>query len=335
MLSELTEQERMWLQKYAAQWAEADGVPEEVCTWIRQRGWFKLFVPAVWGGREAKLSQAVRLYEELAELDGSVAWLVQIGAGGGFFVPSFEPEVAARLFSPPEAVIAGSGAVSGRARRVAGGYYLSGRWRFASGAQYATVFTANAWVEEEQMVRAFALFREQVRLERDWRAFGMRATSSWSFAVQEVFVPEAYSFVVGQKRWEPELAVYHLPFEFFAAASIGAVALGLAVAFGRELSRRGGEGVVWRWGLMEAARQLFHEAVAQGEEAAVERRAAERLRQAGRLVRAAVAIVRRTLCEMLPQAGMAAVLEGEGLGRIVRDFLTVCQHPMVCRERAG
>ncbi len=327
---ELTEQERQWLREQAAQWAETDVIPEEVCAWIWQRGWFKLFVPASWGGQEAQLSQAVRLYEELAELDGSVAWLVQIGAGGGFFVPFLEPDIAQQLFCPPEAVLAGSGAIGGRAHRVAGGYRLSGRWRFASGAQYATFFTANAWVEEEQAVRAFVLLPEQVQRERDWHSLGMRATSSWSIAVNEVVVPEQYTFVVGQKRWEPGLAVYGLPFEFFAAASIGAVALGLAVAFVQELRSQGG--LEWGWRLIQAARRLFHEAVAQGEEAV--RSGAELGEQTVRLLRAAVALARRCFWDLLPRAGMAAVLEGKRLGRIVRDFVTVCQHRMLYTEGA-
>jgi hypothetical protein len=44
------------------------------------------------------------------------------------------------------AVIAGSGAATGRAEVVPGGYRVSGRWRFVSGAQYATTSTANCLV---------------------------------------------------------------------------------------------------------------------------------------------------------------------------------------------
>ncbi len=327
----LREQEWMWLRERAGEWAEADVLPEDVIVWMHRKGFFKLFVPAAFGGRAVSLTEAIQLYEALAQADGSVAWLVQIGAGGGFFVPSFEPAIAAELFGPEQAVLAGSGAIGGYARRVTGGYRVSGRWRYASGAQYATFFTANARIEGSDAIRAFVFLPHQVRLERDWRALGMRATSTWSFAVEDEFVPEELSFVVGQKRWEPGLGVYEVPFGLFATASIGAVAIGLAEACLWELDNAGrfsGKGQVrqwWqRWGY---AHQLFHSIVAQVEkDAEVGRLGPVQARRAEWLLQEAVQVVRRLLLELLPLAGMCAVVEGETLGRFVRDFLTVCQH---------
>jgi len=328
----LSDEERHWVQQCASRWAEHDVIPEEVYRWLVRRRYFKLFVPAAFGGIEVSLGEAVQLYEELAEVDGSLAWLVQIGAGGGFFVPSFAPEVAEQLFSPEHAVIAGSGALGGWARRVAGGYRVTGRWRYASGAQYATLFTANAVVEGTGEVRAFAFFPEQVQCERDWRALGMRATSSWSFAVDDVFVPEELSFVVGQRRWEPGLAVYRLPFGLFATASIGAVALGLARAYFREMGRYDRPEAVrrelaCRRSLLEYAAGLFRAGVGQAESAASGGRIEEQhIRRLEWLMRAALQMVRHLFLEVLPAAGMAAVVEGELLGRIVRDCLTIFQH---------
>ncbi|MEN3026929.1 MAG: acyl-CoA dehydrogenase family protein [Chlorobiota bacterium] len=333
----LTHEEREWLHERASEWAEAETVPGEVVEWLVRRRMFKLFVPKAFGGREESLSSAVRLYEALAEVDGSVAWLVQIGAGGGFFVPSFAPEVAQQFFSADGAVIAGSGTVGGVACRVSGGYRVSGRWRYASGAQYATLFTANARVQETGAVRAFAWLPEQVRLERDWRALGMRATSSWSFTVDDVFVPEEWSFVVGQKLWEPGLSVYELPFSFFASASIGAVALGLARAFFRELEALERPAAIrallprWRE-LLEYARQVFHATVEWAEESAAAGRLSLGQGQRGEwILREAAWVVRQCVLEALPAAGMAAILEGTAIGRVARDLLTVAQHHALWR----
>lgn len=63
------------------------------------------------------------------------------------FVPSFSPAVAERIYAPVDAVIAGSGYATGKARNVPGGYRVTGQWKYASGAQYARVFTANAVLE--------------------------------------------------------------------------------------------------------------------------------------------------------------------------------------------
>lgn len=337
----LLEEERRWLRKSASRWAELDVIPEDVYRWLVRRRFFKLFVPKAFGGVESSLGEAVRLYEALAEADGSVAWLVQIGAGGGFFVPSLAPEVAARLFTPEDAVIAGSGAPTGQAWRGAGGYRVRGCWRYASGAQYATLFTAHAVVQGTGEVRAFAFFPEQVCLDRDWRAMGMRATSTWSFRVEDVFVPEELSFVVGEQRWDPGLAVYRLPFELFATASIGAVALGLARAWFRTVQHCDHLGTVWqelrqRQSLLEFAASLFwgavDEAARAAEMGALERTRAHRLEW---LMREALQMVRRLLVEVLPVAGMTVVVERESLGRITRDFLTVCQHRALWSARWG
>src|SRR5690606_40607732 len=63
------------------------------------------------------------------------------------FPPPRAPDLSARaVFGPSAAVIAGSGAPDGRAERVPGGYRVQGRWRYASGAPYATTVTANCIV---------------------------------------------------------------------------------------------------------------------------------------------------------------------------------------------
>ena len=336
----LTAEERQWLCRLSSGWAERDEIPEEVYVWIVRRRWFKLFVPARFGGLEASLVEAVRLYEELAQGDGSVAWLVQIGAGGGFFLPAFAPEVAERLFSPEQAVVAGSGALGGRARRVPGGYRVTGQWHYASGAQYATLFTANAVVEETAAVRAFAFFPEQVRIERDWRAWGMRATSTWSFSVADAFVPEELSFVVGEMLWDPGLAVYRLPFGLFGVASIGAVVLGLARAWFEEAEGHARfatalrQELMRRRSLLEYARGVFQSAVEAAERAALGALELSSFHRLEWMMQEAVAFVRTLLVELLPFAGMAVVLEKNRLGRIARDFLVACQHQALWSARA-
>jgi hypothetical protein len=167
----------------------------------------------------------------------------------------------------------------------------------------------------------------------------MRATSSWSFWVEQVVVPEELSFVVGQKRWEPGLAVYELPFSVFAVASIGAVVLGLARAFFRELAAAERPACVRRelpaWERrLDYARELFLAGVSAAEElAALSEQRAQRTQQVEWLLREALQVVRSLVVAVLPAAGMAVVEEGTELGRIARDFITVCQHRAVWKAR--
>ncbi|WP_176220654.1 acyl-CoA dehydrogenase [Cohnella massiliensis] len=107
---------------------------------------FKLFVPESMNGAMTPLPEALRAFERAAWIDGAFGWAVTIGAGGGFFAATMDQERARELFSAREAVIAGSGLPTGRAVRAEGGYRVSGRWSYCSGALYASFFTANCVV---------------------------------------------------------------------------------------------------------------------------------------------------------------------------------------------
>lgn len=135
-----------WLKERSAEIDRSGRLPDDVVAWLIEQGLFKLFLPQTLGGHALSLEEAVALVMLIAQGDGSVAWQVQIGSGGNYFLPSLSSSVAKMIFSPPAAVIAGSGYVGGYAYPEAGGYRVSGYWRYASGAQYATTFTANALV---------------------------------------------------------------------------------------------------------------------------------------------------------------------------------------------
>ena len=86
---------------------------------IYKRGLFKLLVPRELGGHMLPLPEALRVFEGASRIDGSFGWLVT-SVRREYFAASMEPEVCRELFSPREAVIAGSGYPAGEARRVNG-----------------------------------------------------------------------------------------------------------------------------------------------------------------------------------------------------------------------
>lgn len=114
LLSAIARQAPAWQQR--GEEIERTGqLPEDILTWIYDHKLFKLMVPIEFGGRPTPLPDLLRIFDELSAIDGSIGWLVHIGAAGGFFVPSFAKETARKLFAPREAVIAGSGFPAGRA----------------------------------------------------------------------------------------------------------------------------------------------------------------------------------------------------------------------------
>ena len=113
----------------------------EILDIIYNNGLFKLFVPKELGGKMLSLPEGLKVFEEASRINGSFGWLVTIGTGGGFFVPYYPINgMRQQLFSDKKAVIAGSGTASGIAKKVDGGYRVTGKWKYCSGSVHVNDF---------------------------------------------------------------------------------------------------------------------------------------------------------------------------------------------------
>ncbi|HEX3836651.1 MAG TPA: hypothetical protein VHW25_06775 [Steroidobacteraceae bacterium] len=213
-------------------------LPPAICEPLLQEGFFRLWIPLANGGLELPLPDALRIYEAAAALDGSLGWAVMIGAGGGMFAAWLPPRGAQELFAFPQALVAGSGSPSGVAERVPGGYRVRGAWRFASGAHYASLFTAACVVSVGStpvqtaagvpLVRAMSIAPADVRILDTWDPVGMRGTGSHDFEVHSAFVPEHHSFSVLTDAPRESGPLYQLPFNVLTELPVSAVGLGIA-----------------------------------------------------------------------------------------------------------
>jgi alkylation response protein AidB-like acyl-CoA dehydrogenase len=213
-------------------------LPAAVVHALRALGLFKLWVPKRYEGSELELVDTLRIYEAAGRIDGSLGWAVMIGSGGGLFAAYLVPATASELYASADAVIAGSGAPTGYAEQVMDGYRVTGRWRYASGAHYATTFTANCLIthkgqpvldaQGKPLIRAMAFTPAQVTIHSTWNTSGMRGTGSHDFSVQEAFVSQARTFSLftdAAREWGP---LYRLPFAVLTELPIAAVGLGIA-----------------------------------------------------------------------------------------------------------
>ncbi|WP_246470127.1 acyl-CoA dehydrogenase [Cohnella nanjingensis] len=322
--------------------------------WIYEERLFKLFVPDELEGRMTPLPEAARIFERAAWADGSLGWLLAIGAGGGFFSATLPEAEAQRLFTDRRALIAGSGHPSGRAKRVPGGYVASGRWKYCSGSTFATFFTANCIIardgaeDGEPEIRSFAFMPAQVAIERDWKAFGLQATESHTIVVRDVFVPDALTFDI---RTEPRYddPVYRYPFLPFAQVSFAPVVIGLGRRFleeARELVlprqaewtasnparfERALAAIASAAERLEAASAVFYETVDStwaayvGEGALAE--------EASMQVSLASCEAARTAVEAahaaFPHLGMSVLMEDRPANKAWRDLHTAAQHSVL------
>lgn len=175
-----------------------------------EKGWFKLFVPEVYGGPGKTLPEILKLEEAIAAADGSLGWTVTLCSGAGWFAGFLDPELAHTLFADPKVCFAGSGEIGGTATRYEDHYLVNGTWRYASGALHATVFTANCTLllpdgtpvlddAGQPEVVSFILRKEEVNIIPGWSYVGMVATGSHAFEAIQVKVPLNRTFRINEE----------------------------------------------------------------------------------------------------------------------------------------
>ena len=340
--------------EFAPHFSEAERLarlPAAISGPLLREGFFRLWIPAAAGGLELPLGDALRIYEAAAALDGSLGWAVMIGAGGGLFAAWLPATGAQELFAPPLALVAGSGAPSGYAEQVPGGYRVRGAWRFASGAHYASVFTAACVVTAggvpvpdaagKPLVRAMSIAPADVRILDTWNPIGMRGTGSHDFQVHAALVPEHHSFSVLTDAPRAPGALYRLPFAVLTELPVSAVGLGIARHALREFALAGvGRGAVSaRFAQAEAVLALASAALGQLAEEAwrtVSRGAALEAAQLARITSVCCVSqeqLREAIAALASVAGMRAIDQGSGFSRAWRDLQTLGAHGSLAPQR--
>ncbi|SDP08838.1 acyl-CoA dehydrogenase family protein [Actinacidiphila guanduensis] len=182
---------------------EADRrVAPEVMEALTQAGLFRLMKPARLGGHEVDLRTLVEVTEALGEADGSAAWLVGVGAVAAWLVGTASKQAQDDFFGDdPDARVAG-GSSPAPARRVEGGYRVSGRWAYSSGAHGAAWASMGAMLLDDSGQPLDAVLcvapASDLTLERTWKTVGMRGTGSDTLVAEDVFVPEHRAISLGQ-----------------------------------------------------------------------------------------------------------------------------------------
>ncbi len=322
---------------------------------IADRRWFTIMVPGYVGGLELPLPKVMRLLEAAAWADGSFGWVLNLGAGANMFAGFLPRDQATEISSRAETCIAGSGALSGNADKVNGGYRIRGSWKYASGASHANFFSMSCFLtldgepmtdsEGRPETRSFLIPRHQVNLSNRWNSYGLKATASHDFIIQDIFVPDAHSFSLATPSPFATGALYRFPFLQLAEALLAMTMSGMAWHFVdliTELSknkiladpRRGKDYPAMeqtigqaKTALDEARNNLYQsvqEAWAHYEKN--EPVAAKKLNTISAHAKQC-ALVSRTATEALyPWAGMDAIIPEGDINRVWRDIHTASQH---------
>jgi len=210
---------------------------------LREAKLFRMYIPKTLGGLEVPPQVLYRVVEEIARIDGATGWCTFIGAVAGVFGAFLPDAVAEHMFgADPGVIIGGAVFPPGTAKVCDGGYRVSGRWSYASGCYDCTWIVGGCFVLDNgerrlaggmPEMRIIYVPRGQATIVEDsWQVSGLVGTGSNDFILEEVFVPENHSHILGPgtprgKHYQSPLYTTY-PFISAFAFPMGAVALGIA-----------------------------------------------------------------------------------------------------------
>jgi len=218
-------------------------LPADVLALLHGAGLFRLGLPRAVGGEELAPADIAAVTEAIATADASTAWCLGQGNGCAMAAAFLDDAPAREVFGPADAVLAWGAGAQGRAVAADGGYRITGRWGFASGGRHATwlgghckVFEADGTTPrlaaDGTPVLRTALFpRERAAVADDWHVMGLRGTRSEGYAVEDLFVEQAFTLdreTPGECRARG--ALYRFTTTQVYAGAFSGVALGIARA---------------------------------------------------------------------------------------------------------
>lgn len=338
--------------------SEARRMPDALAAKFADAGFFRLCVPAAYGGAQAPVRTLVQTLEALARVDASAAWVAMIGATTGALGAYMAPDAAREVFGGANNIVTGVYAPMGRASVEGDAYRVSGQWKWNSGGQNSHWIAGGCLITEDDkpklndagapIMRMMIAPRVDVRHIDTWHTGGLKGTGSGDMAMSDVLIPHARSVSLTDDRAQIAAPLYAFPAFGLLALGIAAVASGNArgalddfvtamaakrTPNGRTLAERGTTQALYAQaqGDYAAARAfLFQEIDAAWAEAeaggvlSAPQRAKLRL-AATHMTRTAADLV-RTLQDF---AGGGSVFLGDPLQRRLGDAQTATAHIMI------
>jgi alkylation response protein AidB-like acyl-CoA dehydrogenase len=205
---------------------------------VGDAGLFGILVPTELGGLEADLVTTLAVFEELAYADGSTGWSTMANATTSCFAAIYTgDDAAATMFADRPAIHAGMLGPMGEATAVAGGFVASGRYQFGSGSGHAQWLGAGVMemlggepaLSELGLpaMRVVFLPSERAEFLGNWDVMGLAGTGSFDYVVDQVEVPEAFSFLLLEAVAQRGGPIYNVGLFALTAAGHAGFALGV------------------------------------------------------------------------------------------------------------
>ncbi len=229
------------LRERAAKTEALRRLPDETIADLHKSGLFRMLQPARVGGSELSYTAMIEIAAIIGSGCGSTAWVLNNLASHHWMLGYWPKAAQDEIWGPSADTLIGSAFIfpGGRARKVEGGYRLSGRWPFSSGVDPSAWNMIAAVVPDEQTgaseYRVFLLPASDYTVIDTWYVSGLAGTGSKDVAANDVFVPEyrTLSVEAGKGGKHPGSAVnpgtlFRLPWFALFGFVIASVSLGIA-----------------------------------------------------------------------------------------------------------
>ena len=213
-------------------------MPAELANNLADAGFFRLLLPQSLGGAELAHPDFLRILEVFAGADASVAWCLNQNNVFSTSSVRMNQGTAREIWAEPRAVVTNGPPTSASiAVPVDGGYRLSGHWNFSSGSDHATWIAALAPIGQPGQVldgarnregaRMLLMPRDEVQFVDLWHVHGLRGTGSFSFQIDDMFIPNERTYEAEGQPGE-DGPLYVIPRTLLFGSGFATVALGVA-----------------------------------------------------------------------------------------------------------
>ena len=331
-----------------AEFAAQKFVSPDVIERFKDVGVYRALLPRWLGGEECSPRAFCEMVEDISTADGSAGWVASFGMGA-VYLAALPSDTLKQIYGPnPNVVFAGGIFPPQVAIQVDGGLSVSGRWSFASGCMGANIIGAGISPKNGDVVglpRMAIMPRHKVRIEPNWNVIGLVGTGSHDIVVDNVVVPEDWTFIRGGPSTLTE-PMFRYPALSFATQVLSVVGLGIARAAleevkelsSRRISVTGAPRLCDRPSVqmdiarieadLRAARAFFYESIDSAWDTLV--RGGEVSEGQTNMLRLSSTHAARTSSEVTRRAqmmtGMTGIYESSPLSVQVRDSLVITQH---------
>lgn len=319
-------------------------VPRDMIAQLKQLGIYSAHAPQCFGGDGRSPMEFLKMIEDISTADGSTGWVASFGSAQVYLAALPRETLATVYENGPDVAFAGALFPVQPAERVEGGWIVNGQWKFGSGCMGADLLGVGIGIGEGGKPLTAVLRPEDVEIVENWEVIGMRGTGSHDMKVNNVFVPDEWTFVRGGEPTVEE-AIYQYPTIAYAAQVLAVVNLGIARAALDEITQMAGRSGITgapkmadraylrvavgkAEAALRSARAFFYEttedaweSILRGDSVSPEQTSLLRL-AATQAAREGARVVQ----EAYLLSGTAAIYDGHPMQRYLRDAMVVTQH---------